>query len=311
MTIWSKQESVRSASARMLPTGARIRGLYNERTYLIERLLGEGANGCVYLVSRGRKQVAALKLGYDAAGLQSEINLLSGLNSKDKPYLLDADDAEVEGIRCPFYVMPYVEGVRVTAFIAKRGRDWTYILIRQLLARLDELHRQGWAFGDVKPENILVSESGRAALVDYGGVSRFGDSVRQFTELYDRGYWHAGSRTAEPSYDIFAVAVLGLRLLAGHEQFDARAGHIPQNRGPEQLLTLARQTPACKPIAGFLSKAIHNRYASTGEALQDYRQQLLKWGGLKALEPLHLPWLPVAFASSFLTFVFLMWLVYS
>ncbi|GIQ67306.1 serine/threonine protein kinase [Xylanibacillus composti] len=309
MTIWSKQDNEQSASVRLLQNDARIRGIYNERTYRVERLLGEGANGRVYLVSAGRKRLAALKLGYDAASLQSEINLLSALNRKDKPYLLDADDAELGGLRYPFYVMPYIEGVRVTAFIAKRGRDWTYILLRQLLARLDELHRQGWAFGDVKPENILVSESGRATLVDYGGVSRFGDSVRQFTELYDRGYWNAGSRTAEASYDIFAVAALGLRLLAGYERFDARANRIPQNRCAEDLVTLARQTPACKPIAPFLEKAIQGRYDSADAALQEYRQLLLKWGGLKALEPLHLPWLTAAFISSFVAFVSVLWLV--
>lgn len=309
MITSSKQESGQ-LPVPLLPNGSRIRGIYNERTYRVERLLGEGANGRVYLVSTGRNRSAALKLGFDAAGLQSEINLLGALHRKDKPYLLDADDAKVGRLRVPFYVMPYVDGVRVTTFIARRGRDWTYILLRQLLARLDGLHRQGWAFGDVKPENILVSENGRAELVDYGGVSRFGDSVRQFTELYDRGYWQAGSRTAEASYDIFAVAVLGLRLLAGYERFDAVARRIPQNRNTEELLTLARQTPACKPIIAFLARAYHGQYASTTDALQDYRRILVKWGGMKALEPIHLPWLPVAFIGSFVAFVSVLWLVF-
>ena len=40
-----------------------------------------------------------------------------------------------------------------------------------------------------------------------------GSSIKEFTEFYDRGYWGLGSRKAEPSYDLFAVAMIMIQML--------------------------------------------------------------------------------------------------
>ena len=52
-------------------------------------------------------------------------------------------------------------------------------------------------------ENVIVADYGHVELVDYGGVTAVGKSIRQFTEIYDRGYWNAGSRAADASMIYF------------------------------------------------------------------------------------------------------------
>lgn len=83
----------------------------------------------------------------------------------------------------------------------------------QLLEDLDQLHQAGWTFGDLKTDNILVeSNPPRIRLVDVGGTTRMGRSIKEYTEFFDRGYWGLGTRKAEPSYDLFAVAMVFLHI---------------------------------------------------------------------------------------------------
>ena len=74
----------------------------------------------------------------------------------------------------------------------------------------------------------LVADYGRPELVDYGGATAFGKGVRQFTEIYDRGYWNAGSRTADAGYDLFSFAVLCIQLHEGRRLAQLSAGLLPQ-----------------------------------------------------------------------------------
>ena len=81
-----------------------------------------------------------------------------------------------------------------------------------LLKKLTYLHANGFVFGDIKMENILVSDYGAVELIDFGGVTQKGRAVKQFTEIYDRGYWGAGTSIADEAYDIFAFAILFMQL---------------------------------------------------------------------------------------------------
>ncbi|MDG0808968.1 tRNA lysidine(34) synthetase TilS [Cohnella rhizosphaerae] len=222
-----------SSDARV-PAGTVLRGKWNGRSYRLERMLGIGANGQVYMAVSGLRTYA-LKIGMQLEDLQAEANVLASLDRRERkrpPFLLDVDDAEWQGRVLPFYVMQYVPGVPVKTYLAEHGGAWYGVVGYRLLNRLAELHAAGWAFGDVKSDNILVTDYGRVSLVDYGGMTAMGRSVRQFTEVYDRGYWSAGSRTADPSYDVFSVAVLWIhaldgKRLAAHDQDAAAAEPAP------------------------------------------------------------------------------------
>ncbi|CDN45517.1 protein kinase domain-containing protein [Paenibacillus sp. P22] len=253
-----------------LDKGMVITGKWRRRRYRVERMLGEGANGKVYLVERDRR-LLALKVGADTVDLQSEINVLQALEgragSRAEPFLHDVDDLKLAGGKeYPFYVMKYVRGTKLPAFLAARGAEWFPIAGYNLLQRLAELHESGWAFGDLKMDNILAAEYGHVELVDYGGVTAFGKSIRQFTEIYDRGYWNAGTRASDAAYDLFSFGVLCVQLFQEKALYRHTAGTLPQNRSPQELLKLASESPELRPFAGWLERAFAGGFRNAEDA---------------------------------------------
>lgn len=171
-----------------------------------------GANGVVYLVEY-QGGYYAMKVSESITSLTSEMNVLKSFSKVQGPslgpYLLHGDDWLYRGTTYPFYIMEYIEGKDVSVFLREKGPEWVEVLMLQLLTSLDHLHGRGWVFGDLKPENLLVTDPGfRVRCVDVGGTTQIGRSIKEFTEFFDRGYWGLGSRKAEPSYDLFAVAMI-------------------------------------------------------------------------------------------------------
>lgn len=194
--------------------GTVITGKWHKKSYRIVRPLGQGANGIVYLAESMEGPVA-LKISQNGVTVTSEVNVLKHFSkvqgSALGPSLIDVDDWIRPGFSSPisFYVMEYIRGESFLSFIQKRGKEWTGILTLQLLSDLERLHQEGWVFGDLKPDNLLVTGSPpKIRCIDVGGTTVNGRAIKEFTEFFDRGYWGAGSRKAEPSYDLFAVAMI-------------------------------------------------------------------------------------------------------
>lgn len=285
--------------------GAIIAGKWHGRNYRIIRLLGEGANGKVFLASAGTgKNLCAIKVGYDPLDLQSEINVLKSLcrSNRRNDFFMDADDFAYNGQTYPFYVMKFIQGTRFDEFLQTHGKDWLYITGYRLLSKLNGLHRQGWIFGDLKNENVLVAGYGHIELIDYGGVTQTGRSIKQFTEFYDRGFWNAGLRTADEGYDLFSFAVLILQMGEDQKRLERLRDQLPQSRSVEDLLEFARSSPRCAPVVPFLAKALQGRYASSDQALEEWRELMLKAEAKWALIP-RIPWLKGFFIASLILFI--------
>ncbi|KAB7704295.1 phosphotransferase [Bacillus aerolatus] len=238
--------------------GAVIHGKWHKQAYLVERKLGQGAAGTVYLVN-GSGGTAALKFSSQLS-ITAEMNVLKAFakvqGSSLGPSLLDADDWESRNGVQPFYVMEYIEGPTLSAFIQARGSSWIGVLLLQLLENLHMLHEAGWIFGDIKPDNLIVSGPPFALrCIDVGGTTKMGRAVKEYTEFFDRGYWRAGSRKAEPSYDLFAAAMVAVNLVYP-ERF-------PRNEsGVKQLVDKVRQKKELTAFAPVLIKALQGEYSS-------------------------------------------------
>lgn len=302
--------SVITSSNPAYPAGTVITGKWRKGRFIIRRVLGQGANGIVYLVQKeGASHPYALKMGYDTLDLQSEINVLMSLQSKRKAadplkngprmsFLLEVDDFKGEDGDIPFYVMRYIRGSSLSHFMRKRGKEWMGLTGLRLLEKLNGLHRSGFIFGDLKPENVMVSDVGQVELVDYGGVSSIGRSVKQFTEWYDRGYWNAGSRTSDEGYDLFAFAVLIIQLLNEEELKKTAAQHLPQTRSPGQLLSLIQRSPKLKPYSEWLRRAIRGEFSGSQEALKLWKDTIYAPALVGRLPGKTPRWLMNAFALS-------------
>lgn len=242
--------------------GTIIFGKWNKYQYKVIKKLGAGANGIVYLTEYDR-QVVALKISDNVANIASEMNVLKSFSKVQGfslgPYLLHGDDWIRNGENMPFYVMEYIEGDDLLSFIKRKGEEWIEVLMLQLLTDLGHLHDNGWIFGDLKPENLIVTlPSHKIRCVDVGGTTLIGRSVKEFTEFFDRGYWGLGSRRADPAYDLFAVAMIFINTYYP-QRFQKKADSM------NQLVEIIEKTKGLNPYKSVLQKALMGKFTNAKE----------------------------------------------
>ncbi|GAB4072149.1 serine/threonine protein kinase PrkT [Barrientosiimonas marina] len=257
---WKKQ----SPSIR---PGTVITGKWHQRRYTIQKKLGQGAVGTVYLCVYGDRQ-AALKISDNSTSMMMEVNVLKSLEkvqgTRLGPSLIDVDDwTAAPQKKYAFYVMEFLQGEPLGHFIKKHGSKWIGVLLLQLLDDLERLHQAGWVFGDLKTDNLLVlAKPPKIRWIDVGGTTKMGRSIKEYTEFYDRGYWGMGSRKAEPSYDLFALAMVFLTL--------EYPNHFQKGTNPKATLMKkindARLLRACKAP---LKKALLGYYSTSAAMRRD------------------------------------------
>ena len=258
-----------------LRPGSIISGKWHRQVYVVQKQLGKGAIGAVYLCKGKDSRVSALKISEKAASITTEVNVLKHLSkvqgTRLGPSLIDVDDwVDQYGTCYSFYVMEYVQGRGLSSFLHQRGENWLGVLLLQLLKDLEQLHHQGWVFGDLKLDNVIVTPTPpRLRWIDVGGTTQIGRSIKEYTEFYDRGYWQVGTRKAEPSYDLFALAMMALHY-AYPNQFDR--GRYPARTLQEKV----RQSKVLSPYQACLEKALRGGYQSSIEMQKDLSNKLLK-----------------------------------
>jgi serine/threonine protein kinase, bacterial len=253
-----------------------LQGKWNGNRYTVMKCLGSGATGTVYLV-QGQREPAALKISTNSTSITSEVNVLRNFSKVQGcilgPSLLDVDDliSSTGKVALSFYVMEYVEGKSIYSFIQDQGEEWIFIFIVQVLSDLYDLHKAGWVFGDIKPDNLTIQEATyNVRWLDVGGVTLQGRAVKEFTEFFDRGYWELGTRRAEPSYDLFAVAMMMINIFY-------KGTFSKRGNGYEQLKKLIRDHPILHKVECVLLKALRGDYQSAMEM----REELLRIIGEK------------------------------
>lgn len=274
-----------------LRPGTIIRGKWHKRVYVVNKELGKGAIGTVYLCKTKDGKEGALKISHKAASMTTEVNVLKHLakvqGTRLGPSLFDVDDwLDPIGDRYTFYVMEYVRGKDLPTFLKEKGEGWLGILFVQLLKDLAYLHEHGWVFGDLKMDNVIVTSSPpRLRWIDVGGTTQIGRSIKEYTEFYDRGYWQLGTRKAEPSYDLFALAMMALHY-AYPNQF--KRGSIPIKTLQEKV----RQSKQLYPYKICLEKALKGEYLSSIDMEKDFNRNVLKIAKPSAIsrKPVNTAW---------------------
>lgn len=239
--------------------GTIITGKWHSNKYTVLKELGFGANGIVYLAKFKNTQVA-LKMSDNGMSITSEVNVLRSFakvqGSTLGPSLLDVDDWKSNRGQISFYAMEYIQGPDLLTFIQSKGKSWTTVLFLQLLNDLNKLHENGWVFGDLKPENLIVTgPTPKIRCIDVGGTTLQGRAIKEFTEFYDRGYWGLGSRKADPAYDLFAVAMIMINT-AYPKRFNKTTGGIAQ------LREAIRKQKDLLLLEKVIVKALHGQYSN-------------------------------------------------
>ncbi|HEX6882243.1 MAG TPA: protein kinase [Planctomycetota bacterium] len=214
--------------------------------YRVEREIGQGAMGTVYLGEHiGLKKQLALKVLHSDLEVSDESlqrfqreGMAAGRFSHPHAIqIFDFDRSEsAPGRSRVFYLaMEYVDGANLTLFLRQKGRlpvAMAVKLARQMLSCLAEAHRHGIVHRDLKPDNIMVSEGSRGELrlkvLDFGlsklvdrklGSSLMTQPGRLLgTPLYMAPEQLQGEEADERS-DVYAAGLILYEMLAGERPF--------------------------------------------------------------------------------------------
>ncbi|WP_396126122.1 protein kinase domain-containing protein [Anaerobacillus sp. CMMVII] len=213
-------------------------------------------------------------MGLNSMAITSEVNVLKHFSKVQGqvlgPSLVDVDDWVTPEGTIPFYAMEYLKGEDLFTFTSGKGSEWVGIFMVQLLGDLDRLHQAGWVFGDLKPDNlIVVGPPPRIRWLDVGGTTLLGRSIKEYTEFYDRGYWGLGTRVAEPTYDLFAVAMIIINV--GYQNRFEKNGE-----GIKQLKERIQRKPILKQYETVLLNALQGKYPNAQVMKKDVIEAISK-----------------------------------
>jgi len=210
--------------------------------YVLERKLGEGAMGEVYLARHtllGRPTALKLLLP-DRAGFgtvarfEREVRATSRLSHPNTVAIYDYGRSS-EGIF--YYAMEYLSGCDLQELVRRQGRlDPARVvhILTQVLGALHEAHAAGLVHRDLKPANIFLCERGGVTdtvkVLDFGLVkdtvtSRGASTRTDANLLLGTPAYLAPEAIHSPAEvdarsDIYAVGAIGYYLLTGREVFE-------------------------------------------------------------------------------------------
>src|SRR6266581_6893991 len=160
--------------------------------YRLERLLGQGGMGAVYLATHlGTDRYVALKLIAPQFMRNSEFverfkREARAAGRLRHPNVVDVTDfgfARSGKESVAYLVMEYLDGCTLSDVLAEEDRlplYWVVDIIEQVCAAVHEAHQQGIVHRDLKPDNIWLEPNGlggyRIKVLDFG-IAKLGESA--------------------------------------------------------------------------------------------------------------------------------------
>ena len=249
--------------------------------YKILSTIGSGGFGAVYLAEdTWIDKKVALKVPHkqtlDFGELLREARLLASLNHPNIVAILTAEKQE----NVFFIVMEFVPGETLEHVIAREGaldlpRALDYIC--QISNAVDHAHKQGVLHRDLRPSNVLVSESGLLKVADFG-TSRFLEIAAHGTTVIGSPPYMAPEQfrgKAVFASDIYSLGVTMYQMLTGVLPYGTPSPADLDRLMRGELVTGPRlKNPKVpKAINDIVLKAmapqIHHRYQRAGELLDE------------------------------------------
>jgi serine/threonine protein kinase len=129
-----------------------------------------------------------------------------------------------------YFVMEYIEGLDLSKLLADYGAEETLMphddvihIGKSVANALDFAHQNGVVHRDIKPSNVMIDETGRVALTDFGLALdvNLGSTGKAFGSAYYIAPEQARrSSQAIPQSDLYSLGVILYEMLTGVVPFD-------------------------------------------------------------------------------------------
>lgn len=191
-----------------------------------------------------------------------------------------------------YVVTEYIEGQTLAQWMVDNPRpalETVRGLVEQIAKGLRAFHRLEMLHQDLRPQNILIDQTGTLKIIDFGSTQIASQmetaSLAQRNQLLGTAQYTAPEyflgETGSPQSDVFSLGVITYQLLTGRLPYGAEVAKARTQAAQNKLhyqpvrdsLDDDRGIPAW--IDGVLKKAVHpnpqKRYAELSELVQDLR----------------------------------------
>src|SRR5690606_18846000 len=218
-----------------LPTGAHPGARIGP--YRLERLLGEGGMGQVWLAARAdglyerRVALKLLRPGLADPRLRQRFDREREILARfAHPYIARLLDAGIDREGQPYLALEYVQGEPLTGYCQSHRLDIParLDLFRQVCDAVSHAHANLIVHRDLKPSNILVTAAGHVRLLDFGiaklldveplPVEQTRTGVRTFTLHYAAPEQIRGEPVTTMT-DVYSLGVVLYELLTGSKPY--------------------------------------------------------------------------------------------
>jgi len=269
--------------------------------YLLERKLGQGGMGAVYLASdpASQRSVALKIMTVQGQELVERFHREAQSMAKLKhPNIVPVYEVGTIG-KYHYFTMEFIQGTSLEDLIKNKNRlspNHTAGIIRDTALALDYAHKQGIIHRDIKPANILIDSNKHPYLMDFG-------LAKELTGL-DRSLTMSGTVMGTPDYmspeqamgekkridrrsDIFSLGATFYHCITGRLPFESKELYQVMNqvihKDPIPPSRLVRSLPQDLEtiILKCMDKEKDRRY-QTGRALADDISRYLEGESISA-----------------------------
>jgi eukaryotic-like serine/threonine-protein kinase len=273
--------------------------------YKVDRMLGEGGMGIVYLAQQETpRRDVALKVIRPSAATPAmlrrfvrEAEVLGRLQHPGIAQIFEAGTADVGGgAEQPFLAMELVIGEPITDYARRAGLGLRerLDLIARLCDAVEHAHQRGMIHRDLKPANILVDGLGQPKILDFGVARAIDAGLPGATMATEVGtligtlaYMSPEQVGGDPASvdtrsDVYGLGVILYELVCGRRPLELgesglfEAARRIRDEEPARPGTLKRELRG--DVETIVLKAIakdrERRYASAGALREDLRRYL-------------------------------------
>ena len=158
-----------------------------------------------------------------------------------------------------YYVMDYMEGKSLEEQLPI-AQEQALAYIKQAAEALQYVHTKGILHLDIKPANIMINQSGKAVLIDFG-ISKHYDSEGKGTSSSTQGYSSGyspieqmtpgGLKQFTPPTDIYALGATLYKIISGTTP--------PASTDLADEETLSRPENMSMEVFGFINKCMQQK----------------------------------------------------
>ncbi|MBL9024151.1 MAG: serine/threonine protein kinase [Myxococcales bacterium] len=269
-------------------------GTLIDNKYKIDRVLGEGGMGVVYLAEDiHTRSYVVLKAVRPELAHRKDVRdrtLAEGrvLAQIDHPNVVQLK-AIIEDSTGLWLVMQYIDGESLDRTIKRHTAEKRHVaftiatdIFRQVLHGVAAAHREGVIHRDLKPANVLVRKKDGVAKVTDFGIAKPEEQARAGqgkTKGVIGSLWYMspeqvqGRKDLDKRVDIYSLGILFFELLTGHVPFEADSSYELMRKHVEEPLPKVTDARSDVPawvddiLARACAKSRDDRFGSAEEFL--------------------------------------------